>query len=284
MNALQLAAGDFQVPRLFRAAAQQDAVIVAGESLHRDVDAHVRVGHKSDAFGPHLMDAAVQNMLFEFEVGDAIAHQAADAVVLLVDRHRVPGAAQLLCGGQSRRSAADHGHPLAGVRLRRLGMNPAFVPPALHDGALHQLDRHRGLVDAQHAGGLARGGADATCELGKVVGGVQAADGGFPAAVIRQVVPVRNQVVHRTAGMAERNAAVHAARALLALLFLGEGLVNLQPVLKPVLDFAPGGLFAIDLQKPCHLTHAAPLLPPPEATNLWERNKSLRRAEHSERA
>jgi hypothetical protein len=39
----------------------------------------------------------------------------------------------------------------------------------------------------------------------------------------------------------------------------GKRLVDLKPVLKPLLDLAAGGLFALNLQKSCHLTHAAPL-------------------------
>jgi len=37
-------------------------------------------------------------------------------------------------------------------------MNPAFVPGALDDAALDQLDGDGGLVDAQHAGGFAGAG------------------------------------------------------------------------------------------------------------------------------
>ena len=179
--------------------------------------------------------------------------------VFLVDGDGVAGAAQLLRGGQTGGPAADHGDALAGVLLGRLGMNPALVPGAIDDAALDELDGDGRLIDAQHAGGLAGRGADAAGELGEVVGGVEAADGGFPAAVVDQVVPVGNEVVDRAAGVAEGNAAIHAARALLALLLLGEWLVDFEPVLKPVFDLAAGGLFALNLQKSCDLTHAAPL-------------------------
>ena len=80
------------------------------------------------------------HVLLQLEVGDAVAQQAADAVVFLVDRDRVAGAAQLLRGGETCRSAADDGDALAGVVLGRLGVNPALVPGALDDAALDQLD------------------------------------------------------------------------------------------------------------------------------------------------
>ncbi len=43
VNALQFAAGNFQVARLFGAAAEQDRVIVLGEGFDRPIDAHMRV-------------------------------------------------------------------------------------------------------------------------------------------------------------------------------------------------------------------------------------------------
>src|SRR5208282_1693773 len=229
--------------------------------------------------------AAVEDVLFELEVGNAVAHQAADAVVLLIDGDGVACAAQLLRGCQAAGPAAHHGHALAGVLLGRLGMNPTLVPGALHHAALDELDRDGGLVDAQHAGGLAGRGTDAAGELGEVVGGMQAADGSFPAAVVHQIVPVGNEVIDRAAGVAERHAAIHAAGALLALLLLGEWLVDLLPVREPILHLAAGGLFAPDLQKSRHLTHAAPQLwPSPEATKLGEKHTPVRCAQRPARA
>jgi hypothetical protein len=100
----------------------------------------VRVGDKGDALGAHLLDAAIDDVLFQLEVGNAVAQQAADAVVLLIDGDGVAGAAQLLRGGQAGGTAADDGDALAGGLLGRLGMNPALVPGALDDGALDELD------------------------------------------------------------------------------------------------------------------------------------------------
>ena len=88
---------------------------------------------------------------------------------------------------------------------------------------------------------------------------MEAADGGLPAVVVDQVVPVGNEVVDRAAGMAEGHAAIHAASALLALLFLGKRLVDLEPVLDALVGLAARGLFALDFQKSGDLTHAAPL-------------------------
>ena len=90
---------------------------------------------EGDALGAHLLEAAVEDVLLQLEVGNAVAQQAADAVVLLEDGDGVAGAAQLLRGGQACRAAADDGDALAGVVLGRLGMDPAFVPGALDDAS-----------------------------------------------------------------------------------------------------------------------------------------------------
>jgi uncharacterized membrane protein len=100
-------------------------------------------------------------------------------------------------------------------------MNPPLGPGAVNNGALDDFNRDGGQVDAEHAGGFARSGADAASELGKVIGGVETMNGGLPASIVCHIIPVGNEVVDRTAGVAEGNAAVHAARALLALLLFG---------------------------------------------------------------
>ena len=72
---------------------------------------------------------------------------------------------------------------------------------------------------------LARRGADPAGELGEVVGPVEADRRLAPLAAVDEVVPLRDQVVDRAArghpadqhaGVAVRDAAVHAARALVA--------------------------------------------------------------------
>ena len=111
-------------------------------------------------------------------------------------------------------------------RLRR---DPAFLPTVVDDGALDVLDRDRRLVDAEHARAFARRGANAAGELGEIIRLVQALERFFPQAAIDEIVPFGDEIVDRAAaghaaderaGVAERNAAIHAARALLAEFFL----------------------------------------------------------------
>ena len=209
----------------------------------------MRVGLEVHAFGLHLLEAAIEHVLFKLEVGDAITEQAADAVVFLEYRDGVAGAAQLLRGGKTRGSAANHGDTFAGGLLGRLGMNPALVPRALNNRALDELDGDGRLIDAEHAGGLARGRADAAGELREVVGRVEAANGRFPAVVVDEIVPVGDEVVDRAAGVAKGHTAVHAACALLALLLFRERLVDFEPVFDALFGIAARGLVRVGFQE-----------------------------------
>ena len=152
----------------------------ASASCSSDVDrqgrADLDAGAERDAFGRHLLDAPVDQVLLHLEVGNAVAQQAADTVALLEQGHRMPGARKLLRTGEAGRTGTDHRDALAGSVRRRMRMYPAFLPAAIDDGTLDRLDGHRIVVDVQRAGGLARRGTDASGELGKVVGGMQRAD------------------------------------------------------------------------------------------------------------
>src|SRR4029453_11257238 len=96
----------------------------------------------------------------------------------------------------------------------RLRNDPTFLPAAIDDEVLDRLDADRIVVDVQCARGLARRGTDAARELGKVVGRMQNLESLAPLMAKDEIVPVGNDFVDRAAGLTERDAAVHAARAL----------------------------------------------------------------------
>ena len=78
-------------------------------------------------------------------------------------------------------------------------------------------------------------------KFGEVVGGVQALHGVGPVVAVDEVVPLGDEVAQRAAVVAERDAAVHAARALLLGRLLVEGLVDLAPVAQADRDRAAPG-------------------------------------------
>ncbi len=104
---------------------------------------------------------------------------------------------------------------LPGLARRRQRRDPALLPALVDDEVLDRLDADRIVVDVERARRLAGRRADAAGELGKVVRRVQHVERRAPLLPVDEIVPVRNDVVDRAAGLAERDAAVHAARALL---------------------------------------------------------------------
>ena len=142
------------------------------------------------------------------------------------------------------------------------GFEPALAPGAVDDRAFDRLDRHRRVLQVERAGGLARRRADAAGEFGEIVGAVQVARRLLPVVAIDQIVPVGDLVVHRTAVVTIGDAAVHAARGLVARRLLAER----QDEFAIVADAVGRGRVApvrpIDFQEAGHLAHrsAIPLV------------------------
>ena len=203
MHARQVAAGDGEVARLFRAARQDHRVMAVGDLLGGHGDADVDVIVEGDAFGLHLGDAAVDQALFQLEIGDAVAQQPAGLGGFLEDMDVVAGAGELLRRRQTRRAGADHRYAFAGLPDRRFRVDKTAFPGAIDDGAFHRLDGDGDVLEVQRARGLARRRADAARELREVVGGVQVARRLFPVAAIDQIVPVGDLVVDGAAVVAK---------------------------------------------------------------------------------
>jgi NAD(P)H-dependent glutamate synthase small subunit len=151
MDAVQLASRDRQIARRAGAAREHDGVEVALQIGHRHAGADVGVGLEHDAGFLHQLEPPVEDALLHLELGDAVAQQATDAIRAFEHRHRMPGPGQLLRGGQAGRPGAHHGDLLAGVLVGRQRHHPAVVEGVVDDLDFDLLDRHRILVDAEHA-------------------------------------------------------------------------------------------------------------------------------------
>ena len=203
----------------------------------------------------HQRQPAVQELLLHLEFRNAVAQQAADTIGLLKYGHEVARAIQLLGRSEAGGTRTDHGDFPARAHQRRLGRHPSFVEGLLDDGDFDRLDRHRVVVDAEHARAFARRRTQPAGELGEVVRRVQPLDRRLPAIAVDQIVPVGNQIAQRASLMAERDAAVHAPRALLLQLLPRIRQVDFVPVLQ-ALGHRTGRLFlAMDLDKTCRFTH-----------------------------
>lgn len=156
-------------------------------------------------------------MLFHLEIRNAVTQQTAGAAFALININHVTSTGQLLRSGKASRARADDGNRLARLVGGWLRHDMAELIGLVAQCLLDRLDRNRRILEVQRAGFLARGRANATREFREIVGQMQVADRLIPIVVIDEIVPVRDLVMHRTArrAMAERNAAIHAARRLL---------------------------------------------------------------------
>jgi hypothetical protein len=249
-------AGHRQVARGGGADGEDDGVVPLAQRGRGHVAADLDAGAELGALRAHLLDPAVDVPLLHLELGDAVAEEASDAVRALVDGDGVAGPGQLLGGGQARGARADHRDGLAGQALGDLRRDVAGLPRLVDDRDLDVLDGDRRLVDAEHARRLARGGAQPPGELGEVVRGVQPVARRAPVLAVGVVVPLGDEVPERTAVVAERDAAVHAAAGLLADdRQQGAGDVDLVPVLLALLDRAGRGDLAAVVQKALRVSH-----------------------------
>ena len=211
VGAVQVAAGDFEVAGGGGAAAEGDGVEVVDEVVGGDVLADKGAGDELDSLCGHDVDALLDELVAELEVGDAEAEEAADEMVAFVDGDEVAGAVELLGAGEAGGAGADDGDRLAGALRGRLGLDPALFVAAVGDGLLDELNGDGVVVDGESAGDLAGGGADAAGELGEVVGGEQTVERLLPTTAVDEVVPVGDEIAERAALVAEGDAAVHAA-------------------------------------------------------------------------
>ena len=104
MHALEFAAGNRQLAGLLRAHGQADGIELLPQLFARDIFSDRHTGLELDAFGLHLIQPTVDDPLFHFEIGDAVAQQAADAIGLFEEGDAMAGARELLRGGQPGRA------------------------------------------------------------------------------------------------------------------------------------------------------------------------------------
>ena len=225
VDAVELAAGGLEVALDPRADRDHDRVVWPRRARSASTSTPTSTPYSNfDPLGLEQLDPAVDHPLLELRVGDAEAHQPAGRLVALVDGDRVADLVELGRGREPGGPGADAPRRAARCRCSGgSGDDPALLEAAVDDRVLDLLDHHRVVVDREHAGRLARRRADQAGELGEVVGRVQLVDRLAPVAAADEVVPVRDQVAERAGGVAERHAAVHAARALLAQLLVRAG-------------------------------------------------------------
>ena len=156
-----------------------------------------------------------------------------------------------------------------------LGLEPAVFPGLVDDGAFDGLDGHRVVVDVQRAGGFAGCRANPAGEFREIVGRMQVARGFFPVAVVNEIVPVGDLVVHRAARVTIGNAAVHAARRLALGCLFRQGNDELAVVADAIRRRLVLAVLPLDLEEARDLAHHNPFCAVPAlAADFWFYHKA----------
>ena len=146
--------------------------------------------------------------------------------------------------------------------LRHHWNDAAVFPGLINDGNLNVLNRYRGAVKPFDTRRLAWSGAQSTGELWKVVGGLQTAEGLAPFVSPNEVVPVRDEITQRTAGMAEGHTTVHAPARLVCndgqQSVTRSAWVDLFPVLDALFDWTTLRLLSSHIHKAVQISHETP--------------------------
>ena len=145
----------------------------------------------------------------------------------------VSGPRELLRAGQPCRAGAYDRDALAGLALGRLrrDASPVSQPLSMMACSIDLMPTGSLLMLSVQASSQGAGQMRPV-NSGKLLVECSVSSACFQFCCVDQVVPVRNDVVDRAAAHAERNAAVHAARAL----DLGLVVVQVMDELAPVLD------------------------------------------------
>ena len=143
MDAVQLAAGNAQIARMFGAAGEQQRMMLAPQILHRYIPADMGVGPEPHPLRQHLLQPPVDKVLLHLEIRDAVTQQAADAVGLLEYRHIMAGARQLLRGRQASRSGTDNRDAFPRAYSRRLGRDAALRESPVDNRLLNLFNSDR---------------------------------------------------------------------------------------------------------------------------------------------
>ena len=243
----------------------QDRVVLRLDLL----DAHVvpdpdREPRFNTAEGEDAIDLVVEEPPRGAIAGDAVAHHAAERLVVVVDRALVSAPAELVRGGEPGRTAADDRDALARLALGRCERE-ALGDGVIADELLHGIDPHEVLDLVAIAAVLARRRTD-PAHLRRERVGV----GGAPKRVLlpahalgrllqppHHLEPAPHVLAGRAARLARRRT-VHVGRALVGMVRLEDLRFQVRPAVIAVavlaervvlgaVGLAPGGRHARSL-------------------------------------
>ena len=166
-NAVEFASGNLEIARLTGSGGDDHGVVFALQVFAGDVDADVDAGFEFHAFGLHQLDAAFNDLFFEFEIGNAVAEESAGLEIALIDRDFVSVLIEDRRGGKSGGTGADDGDRFSGTFRHVPDLHKSLFISLFHNVAFNLANRDRFEIETAGAGAFAESGADARGEFRK---------------------------------------------------------------------------------------------------------------------
>ena len=183
----------------------------------RAAASNIRAEHKCDTTRLEKPSTPLDHGLFQLESRDPIEEEAAGAVIAVINGHLIAEPSKLLGGSETRRAGTNNADARAALGCRCYRCDPTGLESRLGDVLLDGADGHRRVPRLlEHAIALAETilRANATADLGHVVGGGGKLISFLQPPLGGELEPVGNIIVQGTVHLAEGNAALLASRRL----------------------------------------------------------------------
>ena len=214
IDSVQVPAFNREIPWLHSSDGHTNCIVRFNNLFCHNINSHIHTGANLQAFSHHDVDSSVDSPLVELKIRDSIPEQATYLFILLKKGNSVARLVKLIGSGHSGRAAANDCHFPACSNFRRSRLYIAFGKCTLNDGHFILTNGYRCIIYVQYARVFTGCRANPSCKFRKIVGGMQPLTGSLPVALVKQFIPFRNQVVHRTSPMAIGNAAIHTPGCL----------------------------------------------------------------------
>ena len=169
----ELAPGNVKIPRLTSARSDANRIELGSYLANCNVLPNSDAGAESNSLRLELIKSEIEHRLLELELGYPVPKQSPNALTLLEYHDIVPKAPQLLRGSEASGPGPNHGDSVSTSAPRRPRHNPAFREPTIRDRLLDVPDGN-GVVDqTEHASRLARRRTQPSCQLRKIVRGME---------------------------------------------------------------------------------------------------------------
>ena len=156
---------------------------------------------------------------------------------------------KLLGHRQTRRSGTHDSYFFFGPYQGRLRLDPTLIESPVGNLFFDVFNRHRIVVDVKDTGCFARGRADPSGELRKVIGRMQNPKSRLPVPQEYLMVKIRNNIAQWAAHVTKRHRAVHAPAALSLGFIFRPALIEFPIVALSLCNRTPLGRVAFGLKE-----------------------------------